>query len=173
MQPHRYMSFRYVFATTCYNPTGLMHSYHQRWNGLFFGRTSLKDLGLRVQLGHLPGTFCHTSDPGREDFTVINTNGIHRVQVDWCRCEGVDHCIQLLRVGWWPATPLQPQSCASMDALRQFQLFNLQGKLTAFSYYRSLEYLSDNTGLYPLPVSSLFPIPSRSIGMLKVCGRIA
>lgn len=126
---------------------------------MFFGRTTLKDLGLRIQLGHPPGVSCHTRDEGRDDFTVINTNGIHRVQVDWCRCNGVDRYAQLLRIGWWPATPQQPQTCATMETLRQFQLLNLQGKLTGFSYYRSLEHMSDNTGLYPLPVSISFPIP--------------
>lgn len=123
---------------------------------MFFGWTSFKDLGLCVQLGHPPATPCHTSAAGRDDFVVINTNSIHHVQVDWCRCHGIDHCIQLLRIGWWPSTPLQPQSCATMEMLQQFQLLNLQGKLTGFSYYQSLDYMSDNTGLYPLPVSILF-----------------
>lgn len=114
---------------------------------MFFGRTSLKDLGLRIQLGHPAGTFCHTSDKGCDDFTIININGIHRVQVDWCRCHGDDHCVQLLCIGWWPATPLQPQSCAAIETLHHFQLLNHQGKLTGFSFYWSLEYISDNTGL--------------------------
>lgn len=126
------------------------------WNGLFFQRTSLKELGLRVQLGHPPGQFCHTRDKGRDDFTVVHTNGIHLVQVDWCRCEGVEHHTQLLRIGWWPATPLQPQSCATLEVLRQFHVLNLQGKLTGFSFYRSLEFLTDNTGLRKLPVSLAF-----------------
>jgi hypothetical protein len=34
-----------------------------------------------------------------------------------------------------------------MECLRQFHTLNLQGKITCFSYYRSLEYLTDNTGL--------------------------
>lgn len=117
------------------------------WNGLFFQRSSLKDLGLRVQLGHPPGRFCPTKEPGHKHFTVINSNAIHSIAVDFCRCTPVPHQIQLLRMGWWPATPLEPQTCATMSVLCHFHLLNLQGKVTGYSFYRTLEYQTDNTGL--------------------------
>lgn len=40
-----------------------------------------------------------------------------------------------------------------MEVLRLFHYMNLQGKLTAFSFYRSLEYMTDSTGLNRPPVS--------------------
>lgn len=40
-----------------------------------------------------------------------------------------------------------------MEVLRLFQYMNLQGKITAFSFYRSLEYMTDSTGLNRPPVS--------------------
>ena len=91
-----------------------------------------------------------------KDFVVIDTNGIHLVNVDYCRCYSVTHRVQLLRIGWWPATPLDPQTCATMEVLRHFQILNLQGKLTGFSFYRALEYQTDNTGLNKPPVSQLY-----------------
>lgn len=110
-------------------------------------------MGLRIQLGHRIGDRCPTREPGHKSFTIIHINGIHQVNVDFCRCVDVPHYRQLLAIGWWPATPLEPRSCATIDVLRHFQVLNLQGKLTAFSFYRTLEYLTDNARLESLPVS--------------------
>ena len=129
---------------------------NQMWNGCFFQRSSLKVLGLRVQLGHPPGRFCPTKESGHKNFAVIHTNGIHSVAVDFCRCVHVEHRTQLLRIGWWPATPLEPQTCATMTVLRHFHLLNLQGKVTGYSFYRALEYETDNTGLHCPLVSFYF-----------------
>ena len=117
------------------------------WNGLFFQRSSLQALGLCVQLGHPPGRFCPTKEPSHQNFVVIDTNGIHLVMVDFCRCVNIEHRNQLLRIGWWPATPLKPQTCATMAVLRNFHLLNLQDKVTSYGFYRALEYQTDNTGL--------------------------
>lgn len=138
----------------------------QKWNGLFFGRTTLKDLGLRIGLGHAPGRFCASAKLGNKDFVVIHTNGVHTVHLEFCRCTDVTWPIQLLRIGWFPATPLRPQTCATMEVLRHFHTLNLQGKTTAYSYYRSLECLTDSTGLYPPPVSTI-TIPRYSITNLQ------
>lgn len=133
----------------------------KKWTGLFFGRTTLKELGLVIWLGHAPGRYCNSFVAGNKDFVVIHTNGIHTVQVHFCGCTDVDKHVQLLRIGWYPATPLLPKTCATLDALRQFHFLNLQGKTTGYSYYRALEYMSDNTGLNPPPVSGLLPRCSR------------
>lgn len=42
-----------------------------------------------------------------------------------------------------------------MTMLQQFHILNLQGKITAYSYYCGLEYLTDNTGLHKPPVRIL------------------
>jgi hypothetical protein len=123
------------------------------WNGLFFQRSSLQNLGLRVQLGHAPGRHCPTKENGHKNFVVIDSNGIHSVNVDYCRCAAVPHRSQLLRIGWYPATPLEPQTCATMEVLRHFHFLNLQGKTTGYSFYRALEYQTDSTGLNKPPVS--------------------
>jgi hypothetical protein len=117
------------------------------WNGLFFQRSTLHELGLRVQLGHAPGRFCSSREACHKDFRVIHTNGIHRVNVDFCRCQAIPHHVQLLRIAWWPGTPIDPKTCTTMEALQQFDLLNVQGKVTGFSYYRTLEHITDNPGL--------------------------
>ena len=124
----------------------------QMWNGLFFQHTTLRDLGLRVQLGHAYGRSCPTRLAANATFRVIHSNGIHHVAIDQCRCHGVDLNKQLLCIGWWPATPLDPKSATTFDVLRHFHLLNLQGKVTGYSFYRALEFQTDNTGLEPPPV---------------------
>jgi hypothetical protein len=123
------------------------------WNGLFFQRTTLRDLGLRIQLGHAYGCSCPTKLAANVNFRVIHSTGIHHVAIDQCRCHaGIDLHKQLLRIGWWPATPLEPKTAATFEVLRHFHLLNLQGKVTGYSFYRALEYQTDNTGLDPPPV---------------------
>ncbi|KAJ8596339.1 hypothetical protein M405DRAFT_702942, partial [Rhizopogon salebrosus TDB-379] len=54
---------------------------------------------------------------------------------------------QLLRVHWFPATPLEPQTCATFDVLRLFHTVNLQGHLSGYDFYKSLEFMTNPTGL--------------------------
>jgi hypothetical protein len=122
------------------------------WNGLFFQRSTLKVLGLRVQLGHSPSQYCLTREPACKNFVVIHTNGIHLINVNYCHCNSLPHCTQLLRTAWWPATLIEPKTCVMMEVLHHFQFLNLQGKLTSFSFYHLLEYKTDNTGRDKLPV---------------------
>lgn len=125
----------------------------QKWNEQFFERETLQNLGLSVQLAHAPHSYCPRSEPGHKNFVIIHTNGIHKVTVNYCRCNEVSHRQQLMRFGWYPATPLEPQTCATIEVLRLFHLLNLQGKLPAYAFYKSLELVTDNTGLLAVPVS--------------------
>ncbi|KAG5222178.1 CxC2 domain-containing protein [Salix suchowensis] len=116
----------------------------ERWTGTHFQRTTLKELGLRVQLGHLDLECVHP-ERGAKVFTVLHTNGIHIISVDFCACEHrVPHRIQLLRAGWYPATTDYPESCASLDLLNSFHILTLTGKISHWEYYRYLEHMSDN-----------------------------
>lgn len=126
----------------------------QRWNGVFFESCTLASLGLRIQLGnHIPGTVCVARSTSAT-FTVIHTNGIHTVCMDFCHCTHPrdEHRTQLLRAGLFPATVLDPQTCATFEAMRHFHLLSLQGKLTAYDFIHGLELATDNTGLSPPPV---------------------
>lgn len=67
----------------------------------------------------------------------------------------MSHREQLLRIGWWPATPLDPQTVATFEVLRQFQIQNLQGNLTAYDFYRALELQTDGNLRAALPVRYL------------------
>ncbi|KAK7051669.1 hypothetical protein VNI00_004648 [Paramarasmius palmivorus] len=58
---------------------------------------------------------------------------------------------QLLEIGWWPASYKLPQTAATFEALRNFHILNLQGQLPPTDFYRSLEQITDGSGLVELP----------------------
>lgn len=134
--------------------------YCQEWNGNYFTSVTLRDIGLRVQLGelHVPGTSCMFKNEVHKDFVILHTNGIHLVNVDSCGCSApgepaIDVANQLMRSGWYPATHLEPQTCATFELMQAFHILSLQGKISHYHYYKSLQYLTDNTGIKKLPVS--------------------
>lgn len=87
-------------------------------------------------------------NPREQEFTVIHTNGIHRVTICYCDCDcAVSRRQQLLRHRWYPATVHVPQTCATFEVLNQFHLLTLTSKLAVFAFYTTLERLTDNTGL--------------------------
>ncbi|KAJ6603281.1 hypothetical protein DFH09DRAFT_899292 [Mycena vulgaris] len=125
----------------------------EEWNGSFFKRRALRDLGLNIQLGHPSGYPCPTSTKAHKDFMVIDLTGIHTVDVRFCECDArIPHRKQLMRARWWPATALDPQTCAMFAVIRLFQIMNCLGKVAAHDFVRSLELLTNNNGLSPPPV---------------------
>ncbi len=83
-------------------------------------------------------------------FTVLDTNGIHKVDIDYCNCdrrEGATRRQQLLRFGWYPATPLHPRTCATLTLLDQFHALMHAGKVSAYDYYRYLNTMTDAWGI--------------------------
>ncbi|KAJ7738200.1 hypothetical protein B0H16DRAFT_1325595 [Mycena metata] len=95
------------------------------WNGMHFKASSLKALGLCVQLGHRPHDRCPQPHQLHEKFVVIHANGIHNVSVDACNC-GENRLLagppedQLLRAGWFPATDDRPRTCTTFEVLDVF-----------------------------------------------------
>ncbi|KAJ7041341.1 hypothetical protein C8F04DRAFT_1253041 [Mycena alexandri] len=69
----------------------------ETWNGICFTRNTLEALGLRIQLGHkrgesCPGTLARTEEQWerarKEEFCVVEDNGIHKVGLDFCTIFG-------------------------------------------------------------------------------------
>ncbi|KAJ7584477.1 hypothetical protein C8J56DRAFT_1005073 [Mycena floridula] len=126
----------------------------QHWTGLFFEKTSLRDLGLRYQVGHSPGHSCPFPEQAssKDEFIIIDIDGIHTVAVDFCRCAGrQDHVTQLLRARLFPATTSSPKTAATFRVLKTFQLLSFMSKVSAFEFYHSLARLTDNTGTIDPP----------------------
>lgn len=85
-----------------------------------------------------------------QEFAVIDTNGIHTLEVEFCGCYtspgGSHYRTQLLRVGLFPSTHIRPTSAFTFNVLDAFHLLTLQGKTSAYDYYLSLEHMTENTG---------------------------
>ena len=118
----------------------------------------MKEIGLRIQLGHRVGERCANPKPAiGDDFVVIDINGIHQVGVDYCSCERAIHQVeQVLRARWYPATSITPKTAATFNALEYFQLLTFESKASAFEYIMSLMRRVDNTGTVDVPVSWLY-----------------
>jgi hypothetical protein len=170
------MLFRQVCRILCENNIHFGHVY-QEWNGIFFAKTSLRHLGLRIQFGHAPREACGNPQPGYSEFVVLHDNGIHSVHVDFCGCDSQrrdEPYIQLLQGGWYPATDERPQTAATFLMLDKFHVNTLQAKTTAYDFYTVLERLTDNTGIKPPNRYQIFLRMARQwrhLLMLKRAGR--
>ncbi|KZV64562.1 hypothetical protein PENSPDRAFT_563932, partial [Peniophora sp. CONT] len=140
---HRYQPFHPIYRHTAGWPE----------------RVDPSDLGLRIQLGHLPGQVCKWRETKHVDhFTVLHTTGMFRIRVDFCDCdEGKDvpRYVQLLRRGLWPSTVDKPESATTFQALDDFSRLSLMGRLTAYDYHRAAAARSDGAGLRDIPASLL------------------
>jgi hypothetical protein len=140
-------------------------SWFQEWTGRVFVSTTLKALGLRVQLGHRPWERCLEPVELHTQFVVLHTNGIQEVTVHSCNCgENRLHAgspeEQLLRMGWFPATEDRSRMCATLAVLDAFLLSTHQSKTTMYDFYVMLERLTNNAGVKP---------PYRYHAWLRMC----
>jgi hypothetical protein len=123
-------------------------NFKQRWNGMFFDRDSLKNLGLCYQLGHA-GDSCPLPQPGPKTFIVFDTSGPHLITINYCNChdQPLPNHTQLLREKWFPATLTRPQTVFTFDCLETFHELTLQGKTNLYDYYNTLLRRYDNAGV--------------------------
>ncbi|KAJ7695247.1 hypothetical protein B0H14DRAFT_3530298 [Mycena olivaceomarginata] len=130
------------------------------WNGIFFAKTLLRDLGLRIQFGHAPREACGNPQPGYSEFVCCTTTGSTRFM--W------------ISAGWYPATDERPQTAATFLVLDKFHVNTLQAKMTAYDFYTVLERLTDNAGIKPPNRYQIFLRMARQwrhLLMLKRAGR--
>ncbi|KAJ7449011.1 hypothetical protein FB451DRAFT_1102933, partial [Mycena latifolia] len=120
----------------------------QHWNGFMFVRKTLKDMGLRIQLGHWHSTDrrCPVPTPASgDDFVVVDSHGVHEVGLDYCGCgAGGLPTVQLLRAQLYPATTTNPKSAATFAVLRRFHLLSFESKCSVYEFYQSLARETDN-----------------------------
>lgn len=160
VKQHERNPFHHIMVCiTTVNFTTAAHDTPQSWTKDCFSPTTLKIMGLRLQLGHPIGEHCvNPVQPKGDDFTVIDTTGVHSIAVDFCGCgHAQSHTVQLLRHRLFPATTTYPQTAATFRVLEAFHLLSNQSKISAMEYYASLARLSNNTGVDASKVpSSLF-----------------
>ncbi|KAJ6487349.1 hypothetical protein DFH09DRAFT_1105922 [Mycena vulgaris] len=76
-----------ALCATCLVEQHAEHPLHpiETWVGRHWVRDTLKNLGLRIQLGHGRGGHCIFPVP-KAPFFIVNQHGIHAVAVDFCGC---------------------------------------------------------------------------------------
>lgn len=119
--------------------------------------TSLKKLGLRIQLGHQFGESCFNLEHCPNDnFIIIDMHGIHEVGIDFCGCGKSDqhHTVQLIQANLFSATIKQPKTAATMRVLELFELLSYKSKASAFEFYHTLSQFTNNTGISPPKASN-------------------
>ncbi|KAG1759135.1 hypothetical protein EDD22DRAFT_981161 [Suillus occidentalis] len=124
----------------------------KRWQDGYFYSTTLKQLGLRIQLGDHTEQLCRNPKPAHDnDFVIIDVHGIHEVALDFCDCANApSHYRQLLRRRLFPATSTDPRTAATFAVLEHFHLLSFESKVSAYEFYHSLARRSDNTGIAPI-----------------------
>ncbi|KAJ7016361.1 hypothetical protein C8F04DRAFT_1202400 [Mycena alexandri] len=118
------------------------------WTGGTFERKTLKEMGLRIQLGHWHNVDrrCSLPTPSKaKDFVIVDIHSVHDVALDNCGCGLGGHpTVQLLRAQLWPATCTNPQTAATFAVLRQYHLMSFESKCSALEFYQSLARQTDN-----------------------------
>ncbi|KIK42376.1 hypothetical protein CY34DRAFT_83691, partial [Suillus luteus UH-Slu-Lm8-n1] len=142
-----------LFCSPCIVASHARNPLHriQKWTGSLFAAMSLKQLGLRMQLGHPLGEACILPERAFNDnFTLIHSNGIHEIGLDYCGCNTAQtRTKQLLRVSWFPATISDPRTAATFQVLEQYHLLSFESKASGYEFYHAIARLTDNTGLCP------------------------
>ncbi len=110
-------------------------------------------MGFIFQLGHNGGQ-CIFPARVPSTITVLHTNGVHQVCYQYCGCDVSDSenkWRQLMRNGWYPATILQPATCATFECLDTFRLLRVIATVNARDYVTFLERTTDPLGTSWVP----------------------
>ncbi|KAJ7811147.1 hypothetical protein B0H14DRAFT_3090662 [Mycena olivaceomarginata] len=120
----------------------------EQWKGSLFTPRTLKDMGLRIQLGHWKPNdrACSVPHPApNDDFVIVHKNGVHPVHLDYCGCgRGGLRTVQLLRARLWAATTTHPRTAAAFSVLRSYHLHSFESKCAALKFYQALARQTDN-----------------------------
>ncbi|THU79838.1 hypothetical protein K435DRAFT_696936, partial [Dendrothele bispora CBS 962.96] len=116
----------------------------QLWNGSFFSRDTLRNLGFVLSLGHPTGQICPCASLAvTKTLVVLDMTGVHTVEILYFQAQ--DEVRQLLRSRLYPATQSTPRTAATFRLLEHFHILSFVSKASVRDYYASLERMTDNT----------------------------
>ncbi|KAJ7062990.1 hypothetical protein B0H15DRAFT_794749 [Mycena belliarum] len=121
----------------------------KEWNGTYWIKSTLAELNVVYQVGH-GGHPCPRPHPTERSMVVMDVNAIHTVRYQYCGCDLSDsaqNLEQLLRNGWYPATTVDPGTCATFAVLDLFRLLSVVGNINAHDFVGTLERQTDACGL--------------------------
>ena len=77
---------------------------------------------------------------------VVIDRRIHTVVYRYCGCclvDPPDHVTQLLRNRWFPATTVDPETCATFELLDFFRLGAVHANINAHNFIKVIEKQTD------------------------------
>jgi hypothetical protein len=86
---------------------------------------------------------------------VMHVNGIHTIEFQYCNCgkaARTNNLCQLIDNAWYPATTVDPETCATLECLEHFRLLNVVGNVSVHDYVGTLERLTDPLRVTRMPV---------------------
>ncbi|KAJ7248910.1 hypothetical protein B0H12DRAFT_1203047 [Mycena haematopus] len=136
----------FLQCRSCVVARHALHPLHRvkEWNGTYWVKTTLKKLGCVYQLGH--GGFPCSNATIARDMVVMDTYHIHIISVRYCGCSTSardSNLDQLLRNLWYPATTVDPATCATFACLDLFRLLNVIGNINVKDFVSTLERETD------------------------------
>lgn len=117
-----------------------------------FTASSPQDRQFVLHLGHAGQPSCPQPEIGTHEISVLHTNGVHCMTVQYCGCQGEGHWEQLLHGKLLSGTDQKPKSAFTFEVLQHFHAFNLASKTAAHDFNQALLQLTD--GVQP----SKFPV---------------
>ena len=132
--------------------------YHwiEEWNGDFFARRDLGDIGFILHLGHrgLPCPERPTGD-ATVRFVIVHSNGVHACRLQYCHCTHQPNDVsQLVRAALFPASVERIETAFTFDCLKSYHKLYDVGRMSGQDFVRYLLRLSNNSDMYSVKVSS-------------------
>jgi hypothetical protein len=131
-----------------------------KWNGSFMERVKLIDLDFTWHVSHEGQPCPYFADcGGSQNITLIDTTGIHYVNVGFCRCGNAGNFAeQLMLAKLFPASVDQPKTAFTFRCLKLFHMLNLIAHTTAWDFTGMLQRLTDNVDPRGNPVGLIHSI---------------
>ncbi|KAG6848674.1 hypothetical protein H0H93_014968 [Arthromyces matolae] len=149
------------------------------WNGSFFHRCDISQLGHVITIGHSDdGSSCKYAK-SVVDFIIVDVTGVHSTKVQFCACHSMTHINRvecLLRSQIFPATANEPRMGFTFNVLRDFHLQTLTSKKSAYDYIFAIRCRTDNAfpEKVPNPYKQFTKIERiwRALTLLKRSGQV-
>jgi hypothetical protein len=115
-----------------------------QWNEEHFIGVSAPELGLSLVLPCVDGHPCPCPGP-RGLITILHVDGYHEIELFVCQCaNALSVDLQLFRARLFAASIVSPRTAITFEALEQFRILHLEGKLSAHSFTQGLARLTTN-----------------------------
>ncbi|KAI0362919.1 hypothetical protein BV20DRAFT_1040149 [Pilatotrama ljubarskyi] len=114
------------------------------WNGSYFQRRDLLDLGFVIYLGHR-GDACTHIPTGQTpvSFVIVHDNGIHHCHLHYCHCPGRREPLsQLIRADLFPSSLDRIETAFTCEVLERFHIDYDISKRSTQDFVRVLTQLS-------------------------------